>query len=463
MVKDADEFVGKSASVIGRAIAARDLDPVEFVSCLLTKINNQNSSIFLSVTAERALTEARAAAIRAREGNTISALDGVPIAWKDLIDMKDTVTTAASALLRRNTPAKEDAHIVKMASSAGMVNLGKLNLTEFAYSGLGLNPHYGTPLNPLSKNVPRCPGGSSAGSGVAVAAGLAPIAIGTDTGGSVRIPAAFNGIIGYKPSEYRISNNGVFALSKTLDTVGPLALTVEDCVLVDATMRGKTSSGVFREKPANISIYVPETVVLEDLEVEVESAFFATLKRLENAGVKVKSGPIPEFAEAAKLAVEIGSITAAEAYYEHESRVEGPQKQSIDRRVVKRIELGKSMTAKDLICLHRARQDFMQKLRARLEGYFLVMPTVAHVAPKIKFLEADDDYFHSMNLKTLRNTAFGNFLNMPGIAMPNGIGSANMPTSILISSFGGQDERLLGACLGLETLVNEGSTRAIRN
>ena len=140
-------------------------------------------------------------------------------------------------------------------------------------------------------------------------------------------------------------------MSKTLDTVGPLALTVEDCVLVDATMRGKTSSGVFREKPTNISIYVPETVVLEDLEVEVESAFFATLKRLENAGVKVKSGPIPEFAEVAKLAVEIGSITAAEAYYEHESRVEGPQKQSIDRRVVKRIELGKSMTANSIIKL----------------------------------------------------------------------------------------------------------------
>lgn len=445
--------MGKPGAIIGRAIAAGALDAVEFTECLLERIAAQTSPVFLATTRDRALKEAGAAAARAKSGRMLSALDGVPIAWKDLIDMQGERTTAASELLRNAAPADRDAPIVKQACAAGMVSLGKLNMTEFAYSGLGLNPHYGTPRNPRSADVARSPGGSSSGSGVAVAAGLAPIAIGTDTGGSVRIPAAFNGVVGYKSSEGRIDATGVFALSRTLDTVGPLALTVEDCVLADAVLRGRPGANIFRSDPGDLSIFVPETVVLDGLEPEVAAAFEATIKRLESAGVSISRGPLPEFAEAAGLAAEIGTITAAEAYFEHAERVDGPQRDQVDRRVVARIDLGRSMTAKDLLRLQRARAAASAQLSARLDGAFLAMPTAPHVAPEIAPLEADDALFHQVNLRTLRNTAIGNFLNLPGVAVPNGVGAAGMPTSFLLSAPGGQDARLLGAVLALETVI----------
>jgi len=447
--------VGKPAAVIGRAIAAGALDPVGFTDCLLERIAAQTSPIFLATTRDRALKEASAAAARAKTGRMLSALDGVPIAWKDLIDMQGERTTAASDLFRGAAPAGEDAPIVKQACAAGMVNLGKLNLTEFAYSGLGLNPHYGTPLNPCATDAPRSPGGSSSGSGVAVAAGMAPIAVGTDTGGSVRIPAAFNGVTGYKSSEGRIDTTGVFALSRTLDSVGPLALTVEDCMLADAVMRGKVGAAVSRSDPSDLSVFVPETVVLDDLEPDVAANFEATIERLERAGVGVARGRLPEFSEAAALAAEIGTITAAEAYYEHAERIDGADRDRIDRRVVARIDMGKTMSAKDLLLLQRARTAAMARLSARLDGALVAIPTAPHVAPKIAPLEADDALFHPVNLKTLRNTAIGNFLNMPGVAMPNGTGTACMPTSFLLSAPGGQDTRLLGAALALETLIRD--------
>jgi len=452
-MNDPRSYIGKSAATIGRAIAAQELDPESFTKCLLQQIEAQSSPVFLAVTRERALAEAKAAGQRARSGRMLSALDGVPIAWKDLIDLRGEKTTAASDLFRNVEPAAQDAPIVQKAQSAGMVSLGKLNLTEFAYSGLGLNPHYGTPLNPCAKDAPRSPGGSSSGSGVAVAAHLAPIAIGTDTGGSVRVPAAFNGVTGYKSSEGRVETTGVFALSRTLDTIGPLAQTVEDCILTDAVLRGAVGASIFRSDLRDLVVFVPETVVLDDLEQDVAANFEASLERLAKAGVSVTRGALPEFAEAAKLASEIGTITAAEAYFEHADRCDGPLRDRIDRRVMARIEHGKSMSARGLLQLQRARLTAMSSLVRRLDGAFLAMPTTPHVAPEIAPLEADDALFHAVNLKTLRNTAIGNFLNLPGVAMPNGFGSGGMPTSFLLSATGGDDTPLLGAALTTEALI----------
>ncbi|MEM6657131.1 MAG: amidase [Pseudomonadota bacterium] len=452
-MKDPDTYVEASAVAIGRAMADGLLDPVAFTECLLDRIGAQTSPVFLKVTSQRALAEAKAARARLRQGCPRSSLDGVPMAWKDLVDMAGEVTTAASDLLRDAPAARDDAPIVAQAAAAGMVSLGKLNLTEFAYSGIGLNPHYGTPANPCATDNPRAPGGSSSGSGVAVASGLAPIAIGTDTGGSVRVPAAFNGVTGYKTSEGRILSKGVFALSPTLDTVGPLARTVEDCVLTDQILRGVTHTAVVHPVASDVSLFVPESVVLDDLEPEVAANFDRSLKRLAALGVQIGQGPVQEFEEAAQLASEIGTITAAEAYAEHASRVDGPECARIDRRVVARIEIGKAMSAADLLHLQRARASAMQSLRDRLDGAFLVMPTTPHVAPEIAGLEADDAVFHTANLRTLRNTAIGNFLNLPGVAMPNGTGAAGMPTSFLISACGGADDHLLGAALALEPAI----------
>lgn len=446
----------RSASDIGRALAAGEASPVALTEHLLAKIEAAaDSNVFLRITRERALAEARASEARLASGRALSALDGVPIAWKDLFDMAGEVTTAASDIYRDAAPAQTDAPCVANVAAAGLVALGKVNLTEFAYSGIGLNPHYGTPANPHSPAVPRAPGGSSSGSGVSVAAGLAPCAIGTDTGGSVRIPASFNGLVGYKSSEGWIDDQGVFALSRTLDSIGPLARSVEDCVHLDAALRGLRQSPVRRRPVAGLSLFVAETIVLDDLDPAVADNFEASLKRLEAAGARIRRGPLDIFARTAELTAEFGSLTAADAYVEHKTLVESDQVNRIDRRVVDRIMGGKGMSAADVISIQRARADLIRQLSVQMGDTLIAMPTTALTAPEIAPLEADDEVFHRVNLKALRNTMIGNFLNLPGLALPNGTDADGMPTSLLISAMAGDDERLLGYGLDLEPALGQ--------
>lgn len=443
-----------TASAIGRALVAGEGSPVALVDYLIGRIESEpDNPVFLKVTRERAVAEAEAAEIRLTAGRPLSALDGVPIGWKDLVGMKGEVTTAASALFRDTAPATADAPIVANATAAGMVNLGKLNLTEFAYSALGLNPHFGTPYNPHGGDARRAPGGSSSGSGVAVAKGFVPCAIGTDTGGSIRVPAAFNGVVGYKSSEGRIDKSAVFPLSYTLDTIGPLARSVEDCVQLDAVLRGAVVSTVRRMPLSEARLFVPETLVLDDLEPAVAANFEQSLRNLEAAGVRITRGPLGPLAEAHRLSREIGSITAADAYHFHRDIIDGPDVERVDRRVVARILGGKRMSSVDLIDLHRHRVDLMAELARQLDGALMAMPTTPIVAPEIAPLEADDEVFHRTNLLALRNTMVGNFLNLPGLALPNGSDADGMPTSLLICTTGGDDDRLLGLGLSAERLV----------
>ncbi|MCB1493664.1 MAG: hypothetical protein KDJ77_18005, partial [Rhodobiaceae bacterium] len=316
-----------------------------------------------------------------------------------------------------------------------------------------LNPHFGTPHNPFDPDTPRAPGGSSAGSAVAVASGLAPCAIGTDTGGSVRIPSAFNGLTGHKSSEGRIPKGGVFPLSETLDTVGPLARSVEDCILLDMVMRGAATTTVRRLPLSGLSLFVPETVVLTDLDSAVAANFEATLSRLEQAGVKIARGPLDIFAEIVRITAEHGSLGAAEAYHVHRSLVEGPDVGRIDRRVVARIMGGKPMSALDLVIIEHARREFAARLAEKIGDALIAMPTVPMTAPKIAPLEADDAVFGMNNLKALRNTMLGNFLNLPGLALPNGTDEHGLPTSFLLCALGGDDDRLLSYGLSVEKVV----------
>ena len=240
-----DNLEKKSAAEIGRLIAKGNLDPVEVAEFFLDRIErDRENPSFILVTRKRALEEAEASRKRHREGRAAGPLDGVPIAWKDLVDMAGERTTAGSALYAGSPPKEKDAPIVANLAAAGMVALGKTNLSEFAFSALGLNPHFGTPRNPRDPATPRIAGGSSSGAAVAVAGGLAPCAIGSDTGGSIRAPASFCGIVGFKTSEGRIDKQGVFPLSRTLDTIGPMAHNVEDCVLIDIALRGQSTTPV---------------------------------------------------------------------------------------------------------------------------------------------------------------------------------------------------------------------------
>jgi aspartyl-tRNA(Asn)/glutamyl-tRNA(Gln) amidotransferase subunit A len=415
-----------------------------------------DQAIFTLLTAERARAEAKASARRLREGRPASILDGVPIVWKDLFDLEGLPTTAGSHLLEAAPPAKTDAAVVSRLKDAGMICIGRANMTEFAYSGIGLNPHYGTPRNPHGRAEPRVPGGSSSGSAVVVARGLAPVAIGSDTGGSVRIPAAFNGIIGYKASTDRYPMNGVFPLSPTLDTLGVFSRTVADAVAVDALLCGLTTPNARKAPIDGLRVIVPTNIVFDDCQPAVVENFEAALARLARAGAKIERGAMPVFDEIFALSARHGTIVAAEAYAAHKARVEGPDASRIDRRVAKRIALAHTMQMVDYIAMMQARTRLMNETNRLLAGDVLVaMPTVAHTAPSIEALEVDDELFVRMNARTLRNTALGNFLGWCGVSFPTGTDSGGLPTALLLSGAPGTDERLLSLSLTAESLIRE--------
>lgn len=456
MAADPETVSRLTAAGIGRALHAGEACPVALAERALGMAGGDAAPhAFIAVTRERALAQARAAKARIAAGRPASALDGVPVALKDLIDLDGEITTAGSALYRHAPPAGADAPVAAALDRAGMVFVGKTNLTEFAFSGLGLNPHYGTPRNPHDPRTPRVPGGSSSGSAVAVAAGIVPCAIGTDTGGSVRVPSSFNGLTGYKPSEGRIDRRGVATLSATLDTLGPLARSVEDCVLLDAAMRGAAAPSVRRRAASDLHAFVPETCVLDDLEEAVGAGFERALAALSAAGARIERGPCPVFGEIAAITAEHGGLSAAESYADYRMLLEGPEGARIDRRVVARMMPGKTMSAQSLLTIQRARVRLKGALARLLEGRLMLMPTTPNVAPAIAPLEADDAEFGRVNLRSLRNTLMGNFLDTPGVAMPMGTDAEGMPTGILLSGEAGSDGTVLGFAHGVERVLAE--------
>ncbi len=411
-------------------------------------------AIFTLLTPERALREAKGAALRHREGRPMSLLDGVAVAWKDLFDFAGLVTAAGSRVLDEG-PAKADAEIVARLAAAGAVTLGRVNMTEFAFSGLGLNPHFGTPVNPWSPpGDPRVPGGSSSGSAVAVAAGLVPIAIGTDTGGSVRVPAALNGVVGYKTSGGRWPMRGTFPLSESLDTLSVFSRSVVDAVVVDAAARGLPAPDLRRGTLDGMRLIVPTSVVLDDTEGAVLDNFEAALRRLEARGVVIERRPFPIFDEIRALTAQHGALVTLEAFALHKARLASPAAERMDRRVVARISLGEAMSADDAAVIRETRRRLVAKAAALLEGHCLVaFPTVPRTAPSIAALDADDELFVATNISVLRNTLLGNFLDWCGVSIPNGLDEAVLPTGFLLSGGPGRDDHLLSVAMAAEPLI----------
>jgi aspartyl-tRNA(Asn)/glutamyl-tRNA(Gln) amidotransferase subunit A len=285
----------KTVAQISKKLQSGKLDAMELTEQVFEAIRScDDQAIFIEVLADRAISEAKAARRRLRAGKPASILDGVPIGWKDLFDIKDRVTTAGSNVMKSDPPAKADAALVAAGKAAGMVAIGTLNMTEFAYSGIGLNPHYGTPRNPHDAKLHRAPGGSSSGSAVAVAKGLLPVAIGTDTGGSIRVPAALNGLVGYKSSTGLYDMRGVFPLSRSLDSLGPIAQTVEDCVLVDRVLRGSNKT-ISKRPVKGMEFIVPTNIMFDDIENAVQTNFEVALRRISKAGGKIRHKAIPTF------------------------------------------------------------------------------------------------------------------------------------------------------------------------
>jgi len=440
----------RSAAAIGRLIAKGDLDPVEVAEFFLDRIERDHANpSFVLVTRERALKEAAASRKRHREGRPAGPLDGVPVAWKDLVDMAGERTTAGSALFVDSALKQNDAPIVANLSAAGLTALGKTNLSEFAFSALGLNPHFGTPRNPRDAATPRIAGGSSSGSAVAVAAGLAPCAIGSDTGGSIRAPASFCGIVGFKTSEGRIDKRGVFPLSRTLDTIGPLARTVEDCVLIDMALRGQSGAPVRPLDLNGVEFVVPDKTGIDDLDASVAANLEAAMKRLAAAGAKVMSRPAPLIGAMRALTAQYGSLVAIEAYAEHRAILESADAQRMDRRVVRRA-MGGRVSGHDVIKLQRGREDLIAALGEELKGALLVLPATPMTAPPIDALERDDELFRATNLRAIHYTFLGNLFRMCGLALPSGTDAAGLPTGVQFLAPGGDDDRLLSIGLSVE-------------
>jgi aspartyl-tRNA(Asn)/glutamyl-tRNA(Gln) amidotransferase subunit A len=445
----------KTLASLAVLVQSGEIDPVALTKETLARIeSHDDQAIFLALTRERAEREAKAASKRIKAGRSLGLLDGLPVAWKDLFDLAGTVTTAGSVVLKDNPPAEADAAVVAAMSAAGMVCVGRTNMNEFAFSAIGVNPHYGTPRNPASTDVHRIPGGSSAGSAVSVAAGLVPLAIGSDTGGSIRIPAAMTGIVGYKATRGRYAMKGVFPLAGSLDSLGPLCLTVQDAVWADAAMHSLTAPVIRRAELADLSIVVPETIVFDEAEAEVVSAFEAAIKRIEAAGVRVRRRPFPSFAAIFELMRRHGALVNAEAYALHRERLASPDAARMDHRVVTRVRIGEKVTVSDYIALLDARDRLIHETVESLQtGDLIAHPTLPHVAPPVAPLLADDDLFYKVNTRTLRNTLIGNFLDFCGISIPCGFGAAGMPVGFLLSAPHHQDDRLLSAALALEALI----------
>jgi len=436
------------ATSLAEDFASGRSDPVQALEQALDQAS-QSAAVFICLTAERARREAEAAAARWRAGQPLSVFDGVPLAWKDLFDVAGSITTAGAAYRRHAPAALLDAPSVGLLCRAGMVSVGKTNLSELAYSGLGLNPHFGTPHNPHGRDQPRIPGGSSSGSAVAVAAGIVPIAMGTDTAGSIRIPAALNGLVGYRSSSRRYSRDGVFPLARTLDSLGPLTRSVRDALAIDDLLHGRISN--HRVRSLKGQRFVLEQGLLADVEPAVRNNLLRGVERLKAEGALVEMRPCATFQATLALIQQQGWLGAFEAFALHETLLDSADAEQLDPRVRRRLEAARSLPASRLIHLIEARQRLQQQLIDDLDGALLITPTVAHVAPALAALEADDDLFVSTNLATLRLTMPGSLLDMPGVTLPSGHDAQGLPTGLLLSAPAGEDARLLRAALSVES------------
>jgi aspartyl-tRNA(Asn)/glutamyl-tRNA(Gln) amidotransferase subunit A len=406
---------------------------------------------FLKVHADRARTAADYVDYLRKHGAASSRFAGIPVSVKDLFDMAGDVTTAGSVVLRDVPPATRDCAAVARIRAAGFIPVGRTNMTEFAYSGLGLNPHYDTPRNPYDRATGRIPGGSSSGAAVSVTDGMAVAGLGTDTGGSCRIPAAFCGIVGFKPTAHRVPTAGAFPLSTSLDSIGPLAATVACCAALDAVLAGEPAVELAPFPLAGLRMAVPQTMVLEGVEPVVARAFEAALAALRKAGARIVDIPLRELAELPQINAK-GGLAAAEAYAIHRSLI-AKADSMYDPRVLVRILRGQEQDAADYIELRAARADFIRRLAAITAPYdALLMPTVPVTAPRLADLVSDDAYRHA-NFLVLRNPALANFLDRCSISIPcHHAGDA--PVGLMLIGEQGADRRLVSIAAAIETVVS---------
>jgi len=446
----ADLATGKatSRSLVEQALA-RIADPA-----------GEGARTFLKTYAETALAEAAHSDRLRNSGIVRSPVEGIPVSVKDLYDVGGDVTRAGSKVLDDSPPAPCDAPAVARLRAAGAVIVGRTNMVEFAFVGVGLNPHYGTPKNPHDRETGRVPGGSSSGAAVSVADGMCAMGLGSDTRGSVRLPAALCGVTGYKPTASRIPREGAFPLSWTLDSVGPLANSFACCAAFDAILAGVAPDSLPILPVAGLRLMVPKCFLIEDLDAAVGQAFERALSLLSKAGAHVTTVDAPAFTQSMDL-YKNGGFAGAEAYLIHRERLK-TRSSGYDPRVAKRLVLAMDFTAADYIQLGFDRAAFIRAAEALGAPYdAMLYPTVAAVAPTIAETSKTDDDYLRWNMRLLRNTGLGNVLDGCGATLPcHAPGDA--PVGLSVAGFAGADRRILALAHAVERALEPVTQRAGR-
>ena len=429
--------------------SSRDL--VEACLARIDAPEGEGRRAFLKVHREQARAAADYYDRSAGNGAAPSPFAGIPISIKDLFDMAGDVTTAGSTVLADAAPASRDAVAVARLKAAGFIPMGRTNMTEFAFSGLGINPHYATPLNAYDRATGRIPGGSSSGAAVSITDGMAYAALGTDTGGSCRIPAALCGLVGFKPTARRVPFDGTLPLSTSLDSIGPIAQSVACCATLDAILAGEPLAELSAFPLDGLRLAIPQTLVFDGIDRSVAAAFEDARRRLSEAGAKISDIALRELSELAQIN-RLGGFGAAESYAYHRPLI-ALKHDRYDPRVVSRILRGKEQSAADYIDLVAARADFIRRMTALMAPYdALLMPTVPVIAPPLASLATEDAY-RDVNLLMLRNPTVANFIDGCSISIPcHKAGEA--PVGLMLIGGNNGDARLLAIAAAIECLVS---------
>ena len=423
---------------------------VEACIARITDPAGEGQRTFLHVDKDAALAAADAMDGLRKVKAAPSRYAGIPVSIKDLFDIKGQVTRAGSRALDDSPPAEQDAATVARLRRAGFVVIGRTNMTEFAYSGIGINPHYGTPKGAWQRSAGHVPGGSSSGAAVSIVDGMAYGALGTDTGGSCRIPAAYNGIVGYKPTQRRVPLDGSVPLSFSLDSIGPLARSVSCCAILDAVLANEPIAALKPRPVKGMRLAVPTTIALDDLDAAVTETFERALKSLADHGAIIERIEMAEFHEIGPMNAK-GGFAASESYAWHRYLITA-KGDVYDPRVSVRIMRGEAQSAADYIDLLNERRSLIARVNARIAPYdALVLPTTANTPPKIADL-ADDKAFTTQNLRALRNCTLINMIDGCAISIP-AHRQGDVPVGLMLAGAGGSDRRIFELAAGMEAVI----------
>ena len=441
----------RSAILSGQTHASAEIE-----ACLARAAEPAVAAAFLRLDAAAARGTARAVDAAFAHGAPLPPLAGLAVSVKDLFDVAGQTTAAASRILRDAPPAARDAPTVARLRAAGAALVGRTHMTEFAFSGVGLNPHHPTPVNvPMARldpATPRIPGGSSSGAATSVAGGACWAALGSDTGGSLRIPAALQGLVGFKSTAARVPTAGAIPLSPTLDTAGALTRSVRDAILLHELLAARRVERPGRPLRAT-RFALPTTLMLDALEPPVAAAFERAVAALSSAGARIETIALPPLGELGPITAH-GGFSAAESWAWHRHRL-AEREADYDPRVALRIRRGAAVSAADYLDLRAARRDWITRMRASLHGFdALLSPTVPLLAPPLAALEGSDEEFFRVNALLLRNPSVVNLLDGCAISLPcHAPGTA--PVGLMLWQAGQRDDALLDAALAVEAALTE--------